>query len=299
MKIMISFINVLLLSFLLSCSNNLPETKQQNPSYQQLKDYWYNGEAELSSYDLKQARYGEMRDGKAVLIFVTEDFSTKTNTKADRSASDNVSVLKLNATRKFNTGVYPYSMMNSTFFPFLDGENSIKVSTSSQEWCGHTYLELIDNGSFDIYNASYFQSEAQKNIKLQKSILEDDIWTMIRLNPNKLPTGTLKIIPSFFYLRFSHCEISAYSADMSLKKDREGNMRYTIAYPELDRVLTITFKDEFPYQILGWEDSYASGWGEKRQKMTTSGTLIKTIRSKYWSKNSNADKGMRSDLGLE
>ena len=37
--------------------------------------YWYAGEAELNSYTLSQARYGENHEGEAVLIFVTEDFS--------------------------------------------------------------------------------------------------------------------------------------------------------------------------------------------------------------------------------
>jgi hypothetical protein len=37
--------------------------------------YWFNGEAELSSFQLTQARYGELREGKAVMIFVTEPFS--------------------------------------------------------------------------------------------------------------------------------------------------------------------------------------------------------------------------------
>ena len=31
--------------------------------------YWYAGKAEITSYSLQQARYGELRDGHAVLIF--------------------------------------------------------------------------------------------------------------------------------------------------------------------------------------------------------------------------------------
>ena len=38
--------------------------------------YWYQGLAELSRYDLKQSRYGQVRQGEAVLVYVTEDFST-------------------------------------------------------------------------------------------------------------------------------------------------------------------------------------------------------------------------------
>ena len=44
-------------------------------------DYWYRGQAEITSYDLEQARYGELRSGTAVLVFVTEDFSKGQITK--------------------------------------------------------------------------------------------------------------------------------------------------------------------------------------------------------------------------
>ncbi|MFT6868118.1 MAG: hypothetical protein ACJA08_002968 [Cyclobacteriaceae bacterium] len=296
---MVSFISIFLLNLIMSCAPNATVDTQTNPYDKQLREYWYNGLAEISSYELKQARYGEMHDGKAVLIFVTEDFSTKTLTKADQKASENISVLKLNATRTFNTGIYPYSMMNSSFFPFPNGENSIKIATSSQEWCGHTYLELIDNGDFEIQNNSYFQSEAEKDIKLKKVILEDDLWTKIRLNPGTLPTGKMKVVPSFFYLRFSHNEIKAYDCELSMVLGKNGNNTYTITYPELQRELKITFDQNFPFQIQGWEDTYFSGWGEKKQKLTTSATLIKSMRIDYWTKNSNADIGLRGELGLE
>jgi len=38
-------------------------------------NYWYQGKAEVNVFDLQQSRYGEVRPGKAVMIFVTEDFS--------------------------------------------------------------------------------------------------------------------------------------------------------------------------------------------------------------------------------
>jgi len=54
-------------------NSTLDATKNRNIS-QEFKDYWYAGKAEISSYKLEQARYGELRDGTAALIFVTEDF---------------------------------------------------------------------------------------------------------------------------------------------------------------------------------------------------------------------------------
>nr|MBC8451166.1 hypothetical protein [Planctomycetota bacterium] len=57
-----------------------------------------------------QARYGEVHAGQAVLIFVTEDLSRSKQVKLDSVAGagdDRVPVLKLNLTKKFDTGVYP------------------------------------------------------------------------------------------------------------------------------------------------------------------------------------------------
>ena len=51
--------------------NDTPKEKQLS---QEFKGYWYAGKAEVSSYKLEQARYGEIREGNAVLVYVTEDF---------------------------------------------------------------------------------------------------------------------------------------------------------------------------------------------------------------------------------
>ena len=86
-------------------------TVDSNELSQAFKDYWYQGKAEITSYKLEQARYGEMRDGNAVLIYVTEDFLPEVQVKADRQNAKNIPVLKLNSTKNFNTGIYPYSIM--------------------------------------------------------------------------------------------------------------------------------------------------------------------------------------------
>ena len=41
---------------------------------EQFKAHWFDGYAEISSYSIDQSRYGEIREGNAVLIYVTEDF---------------------------------------------------------------------------------------------------------------------------------------------------------------------------------------------------------------------------------
>lgn len=260
---------------------------------QEFKDYWYAGEAEITSYQLEQARYGELRNGKAIMVFVTEDVLPKQQVKADIYNKNNTSVLKLNATKDFNTGIYPYSIMQSTFYPVNNNEHALKVTCSVQEWCGHAYTQLNNRTQFEIMSHSYFEGEADQNFKLEKSVLENELWTQLRVDPSSLPTGDVDIIPSLEYIRLKHVELKAYKAKAELNKNS-----YSISYPELNRKLTIQFNDEFPHDILGWEEEFISGYGPSATSLITKATKLKTIKSAYWSKNSNSDAVLRETLLL-
>ena len=278
-------------------SSTQSSTDKRIPT-QQTKDYWYDGTAEISSYALSQARYGELREGTAVLIFVTEPFSKTNNTKADEHRSDNVPVLKLNKTKNFVTGIYPYTMMNSTFFPFEGEITSLKITSSMHEWCGISHLEMENKGDLKFTLNSYFEGESFENKKIKKEILEDDLWTLIRLNPDLLPVGKMNVIPSIFYSRLSHQEIKAYKANITLTKDNDGVNIYKIEYPDTERSMTIRFTDAFPHTILGWEEVYSSGYGNNKKLLTTKADRKNTIKSDYWNKKRNTDVHLRDKLGL-
>ena len=272
------------------------KTSKQKLS-EEFKKYWYAGEAELTSFELEQARYGEIRTGKAVQVFVTEDFLPKEQVKADSRNFDNVPVLKLNSTKKYLTGIYPYSIMTSAFYPVSDNQHAIKVSNSIQEWCGHVYAQLNNREQFEITSHSYFQGEADKDFKLGKAVLEDEIWAKIRINPDDLPSGTLKIIPSMEFSRLRHVPLKAYEAKAKLTQ--KGDLKtYIIEYPELQRTLKIDFNSAFPYEIIGWVESFKSGFGRNAQVLTSTAKKIKSIKSPYWRKNSNKDLVLRDSLGL-
>ena len=111
---------------LFSCQSDQKVPKDQDsiksstPLTKEFNEYWYSGKAELSSYELEQSRYGEIRKGEVVLVFVTEPFSIKKQVKLDapqKAGKDNISVMKLNQVRKFTTGIYDYSIVSSTFTP--------------------------------------------------------------------------------------------------------------------------------------------------------------------------------------
>lgn len=261
------------------------------------KDYWYAGSAEITSYKLEQARYGEMREGEAVLVYVTESFLADKQVKADRSNASNIPVLKLNSTKKFLTGIYPYSIMTSSFYPVHDTDHAIKISNSVQEWCGHVYVQLNNRDDFEIMSHSYFEGEADQEFKLEKAILEDELWNKIRVDPNGMPTGNIQVIPSLEYVRLNHKELKAYEATATLTN--KGNMNnYTIHYPALDRTLEINFSAHFPYTIENWSETAPSGFGPNAKQLTTRASKIKTLNTPYWQENHNSDLFLRDSLGL-
>jgi len=180
--------------------------------------------------------------------------------------------------------------MQSTFYPLSTEKHALKISSSVQEWCGQTYTQLNNRDGFEINSHSYFEGKTDQNYQLEKSILENELWTQLRINPKELPTGDLQIIPSFEFISLKHIELKPYQANAELTLNS-----YTISYPELDRTLTINFNKESPFEVLGWNESFKSG----SEILTTKATKLTTIKSPYWSKNSNKDSLLRETLKLK
>lgn len=263
----------------------------------EFKSYWYSGEAELTSYTLEQARYGNLNEGHAVLVFVTEPFLAEKQVKADRPTDQSTSVLKLNSIKKFFTGIYPYSIMTSTFQPVKQKGHALKVSSSVQEWCGHVYSQLNNWENFEIKAHSYFESEGDREFEMEKNFLEDELWTHIRLAPDELPTGEQSVIPSFEYFRLQHKDIKVHTAQITRGNQGE-NSTYTVHYPELQRTLKITYTKAFPHYIQGWEETAHGGFGSGENLLTTKATLKKRIKAPYWSWHDPDDVALRKELGL-
>lgn len=275
------------------------------------KSYWYSGNAEICSYVLSQARYGEMRTGEAVLIFVTEDFSMTEEVKLDDPSlkpGDGESVLKLNFVKKFNTGIYPYSMMMSVFSPVRGGP-ALKATASSQEWCGHTFAQMnLTGNQYRFQLHSYFESEGEQDTVIRTTWLEDEMWTQIRLDPKKLPQGNILVFPGLLSQRLRHSKSDPIYATATLhdadstetvhfQSDNQLSV-FALEYPAEGRKLSIFFEVAFPHKIVGWEESYADGFGDKKKMLTTRAVLKETIRNDYWKHNTEADTYLRDSLGL-
>ncbi|UCD81750.1 MAG: hypothetical protein JSW26_10090 [Desulfobacterales bacterium] len=273
----------------------------------QFRDYWYNHGAEISRFNLQQVRYGDTHRGDAVLVFVTEELNPAIQIKADHPGSENIPVLKLNAVRKFFTGIYPYSIMSSIFSP-VDMQKyplPLKISSSTQEWCGHVYTQMnLHNNEYRVRLHSYFEKEGDRDFKVKNSVPEDAVWNMIRIAPNNLPQGEFFMIPGTVYARLVHRPLEPQKATARLDpvegKSLDGKplVGYELTLPGEQRTLRIVFEKVFPYRIQEWEESYPGLSGTGAKVMTTRAVRTHTIMNAYWQHHSNKDRVLLKKLGL-
>jgi len=273
----------------------------------QFRDYWYNYGAEISRFALQQMRYGQIHEGDAVFVFVTEAMAPDIQVKADRPGPHDIPILKLNAVRKFFTGIYPYSVLTSTFAP-IDVQSyplPLKVSSSTQEWCGHVYLQMnLRRDEYRVRMHSYFQKEGDRDFVIKKAIPEDAVWTMIRLAPGRLPRGEFFMIPASVSARLLHRQPAPQKVFGRLsavdEKSLEGKplVLYEINLETERRVLQIYFEKEFPYRIQKWNEIYSGSAEKGTATLTTSAVRTHTIQNAYWRHHDNRDRKLLKQLGL-
>jgi len=280
----------------LSCTAQTVQGVSVDPPTQEEKvAYWYSGKAEIASYALDQSRYGAARPGEAVLIFVTEDFSKAHQVKLDNpqaNPSDKVPILKMNQTRNFLTGIYPYSTMTSAFSAMTGDYDLQKISASIQEWCGHTYMQVNQDGAqLSIQHRSYFQSEGDKDYTVQNVTTEEELFLLTRIDPNRLPVGEFDVLPSLLSARLLHFDYQPRKASATATRS-DDLWIYTLSYTGSPRELQITFHAAFPYWIESWRETDDRGG-------VSVATKQEVLHIDYWNRNSPGDEELREDLGLD
>lgn len=262
--------------------------------------HWSDGRAELSGYHLIQPRYGEPREGHAVLVFVTEPFSRSKAVKVDRydrSNPDHFTALKLNHARYFQTGVYPYSLMTSVFVDPAKGFAPVKASFSGQEWCGHVYEEaIVGSGGVDVQIHSYFEGETDRRA-VPVAMLEDAVFITARGlmsgGPGAAPTGPAELLPSALFRRLKHRPAAPMKTTFAWSGPTTATVpagRFAVRTLSWDRAGTQCALDVEvapPHRIIGWRCAD----GEKA-------ALTGSMRSPYWRQNGNRDAQLRAKLGI-
>lgn len=260
---------------------------------QKIQDFWFAG-AEISSFKLSQSRYGSNHPGHAELIYVTEPFLIERQVKNENGKAASTPVLKLNALTTFNTGLYSYRTMTSTFRPIDLAEfpHALKSTTSIQDWCGQAFQQFNHrNKGWSVELRSYFENAGDQNFKLPGDHLEDELWITLRLDPGKLPQGEIQVIPGAVFARFHHQQIQASKANAILTKSGESSI-YTISYPTLGRKLAIHFDTAFPHIIRKWTEATSKG--------STEAILSKRLMNvEYWNLHNPQDASKRKQLSLD
>ena len=283
----------------ISCDSKSRKDSEKNQNtqnveiIQETKDYWFSGKAEITSYELTQQRYGEARKGKAVLIYVTEDFDHKKLVKTNHKEKNDYPVLKLNAVKNFTTGIYPYHIMQSTFLPIEKNQTAVKITTSIQEWCGQSYMQLEQREKQEIQVNSYFKQIGNYNTKLENFPTENALWSQLRLFPNEINTRVNKMIPSFEFLRLNNIEVDAYGIEINQNKNN-GYIVTKLNYPKLNRRVEITQNAKMPYTIIGWKEII----NKNDSIYVTSAKKMQQIKIDYWNKKLNQFSYLRDLLRL-
>jgi hypothetical protein len=231
--------------------------------------HWGDGRAEVNGYRLTQPRYGATREGTAVYVFVTEGFSDRLRVKADRGRhpeDDVYPVLKLNAVRDFNTGVYDYNVMTSTFLRVANGWPVAKVSFSSQEWCGHVWHQIVPReGRVDGVFHSYFDGEADGSEDLELpegAVFEDSLPVLLRgFRGAYLEAGetrSVPFLPSMLHARLTHTPLAWTTASITRNEKTQtvevpaGSFETTVFTVEVadGRRLTFAIEAAPPHRLV-------------------------------------------------
>lgn len=263
---------------------------------------WGDGQAELTGYDLTIPRYGQLRQGTAVTIFVSETFSNKLRVKADpgkHPPTDEFPVMKLNLIEDFQTGIYDYNEMTSAFIALaaVNGRPAgypAKVTSSQQEWCGHVFQELLfDSQSIRHQMFSYFDGEGDSAAQIaypQQAFSGDALmlWARGMAAPVLAPGEkvTVRMLPSLQAARHSHRPLAWTNAVLSRAAGTVDTEVYSAAF-EGGPTRTYVVEKAEPHRILKWESSD----GER-------GRMLKSVRLKYWQLNRPGGESYLKQLGL-
>lgn len=298
----------LLSIFAIACGKSPQSLAATSPAFTpsaEFSAYWNAGAAELSRYDLTQARYGNLHRGEMLAIVVAEPFLTHRQVKADRSpeTADAV-VLKAQLMRRFATGIYDYAITTTSFKPLNTAAFpwALKVTGSAVDWCGHAWLQLnLKKEGYAAQGRSYFEESGDEDFVLPAAISEDEIWQRIRMAPQNLPVGRLSVIPSMVSSRLRHRKLAAEPAVAELQtfgalKQAEYSLLYDAGLPT-ERRITFVFENTFPYKILEFQETYMDGFNNPK-KLTTVARLKKTVRSAYWHQHDPEHAKLRRELGV-
>ena len=299
-----------------SCSSGIPLPGKAAKAPQRYDasfwEVWGDGFAEVSTYELVMPRYGEPRDGESIMIFVSETFSDSQRVKADpgrHPKADEFPVMKLNWQKNFQTGIYDYSEMLSSFLGLgaIGGRppgTLTKLTFSRQEWCGQMFAQaLFDPTRIRVSGSSYFDGDADlsQTLALQPEGISEDglaFWARGMAAPFLKP-GESRDVPFLTSLRsardahqplaWSRIHLTR-NATLQKLETPAGEFEVETFSAQLANGKGFVFfvEKDSPYRIIRWQ--FTSGEAAE---------LIASERVKYWELNRPGGEVALRSLGLE
>ena len=250
---------------------------------------WDDGNAEIASYDAREARYGILRDGEAILISVKEDLDALTLVKADGPRhGELVTAVKLNTVLSVPAGVYTYRQMASSWL-LRETARPIKLAVGSQEWCGLTHKTMTIRGPEALMReSSYFGAEGERVFVVAvgpETVLFDTLPLWLRtLDLEETGVRTVQLVES---------EISnralppvARAADVEVQTPRPidvaaGSFDTVPVEVRREGATDVFFlQREAPHTLVRWDRADGGRW-----------SLHWVRRAAYWDMNAPEDVG--------
>ena len=271
---------------------------------------WQDGRAELDGYRYSIVRYGELRQGQAVMIFVTEPWSESKRVKvedASRTPADTFEALKLNLVRDFQTGIYDYNTMLSLFVRTRDF-SPVEVSFTSAEWCGHVYHKVrFDHDMVSEELRSYFEDESgtRRHEVPKDGVPEDALFILLRgLKGDYIDRGgsrDIKLLSGMLESRLRHRSLAWTTARITRSSETvevpAGTWTGAILYEvvlENGRRGRFWIEPGGDRRILKWTWTGVGANAEARE----TGELTGSVRTAYWKENALGDERLLRSLGL-
>lgn len=245
---------------------------------------WDDGLAEVARYDSKTLIYGRLWDHEKVLIVVKEDFTEEYYTKADAPYKNKklIPVIKLNIFTRIQTMVYPYQYLTSVFVKKNDVFYPLKMTVSSQEWCGNTFKEWINwKKPARIVYHSYFDNQGDGSVSVDYSpgnmLWEQLFFSLRALAFRNGYKKTFKLYDSLTTNQFKapglHEAKAGVSGPVEIEALKKKISCWKVTVETGTGKAVYWFAEAYPHSLIRYTDS-------KGQEMR----IKKLERTAYWNK---------------
>ncbi|MEM6454632.1 MAG: hypothetical protein AAF772_06025 [Acidobacteriota bacterium] len=231
--------------------------------------YWYDGSAEINLYEATLTMYGAPRQADEVAhVVVSERHQPDSLVKADDwRAPGLVEMIKLNYVTRVQTGIYPYQQMLSFFFRQNDARLA-KMTLTSNEWCGNSFKELVNDGRAPHYRYNtYWDGQGHGAYELAEDAFPAGmtVYEALPVHLRALPFRDglrveLPLLPRQLTSRVQPPSIETATLDVHGPIEFEvpagTYASWQVALDHAGGRDTLYFERDFPHRLLAWDSAF-------------------------------------------